>query len=162
LILKGKILKAQFLLRIQFSLLLVFCPNPKHSPVWYQQLLGGDGDETKVWYPLDLSMGWIFFLEYWIAKLVPIGPNCHPYTWKYVLLVGMTNKLVSMDVLQTHPYFDGKFSHLLGKDNTRCIQLGIAWDGDGYVHIPPIPVLIPTHPPPPLQYTSPPSSPSPF
>jgi len=35
--LKGKILKAQFLLRTQFTLPLGFCLNTKHSAVRYQQ-----------------------------------------------------------------------------------------------------------------------------
>jgi len=39
LILKGKILKAQFLLRTQFTLLLVFVRTPKHSAARYQQLV---------------------------------------------------------------------------------------------------------------------------
>jgi len=46
-------------------------------------LPGGDEDETKVWYPLNLGMGMgiNFFLRGWygIAKLVPVPPRCHPY-----------------------------------------------------------------------------------
>ena len=45
-------------------------------------LLGGDGDGTKVCYPLDLGMGMRmnFFCGdgYGIAKLVPALPRCHP------------------------------------------------------------------------------------
>jgi len=45
-------------------------------------LLGGNGDGTKVWYPLDLGMGmWMNFFygnEYGIAKPVPTPPRCHP------------------------------------------------------------------------------------
>jgi len=45
-------------------------------------LPGGDGDETKVWYPLDLGMrmGMNFFYEdgYGIVKPVPALPRCHP------------------------------------------------------------------------------------
>jgi len=35
----GKILKAQFLLRIQFTLTFDFCPNSKHSAARYQQFV---------------------------------------------------------------------------------------------------------------------------
>jgi len=42
-------------------------------------LLGGDEDETKVWYMLDLGMRMNFFYgdKYEIAKFVP--SCCHPY-----------------------------------------------------------------------------------
>jgi len=44
-------------------------------------LPGGDGDETKVWYPLSFGMGMMmnFFYgyEYGIAKLVSV--RWHPY-----------------------------------------------------------------------------------
>jgi len=50
-------------------------------------LPGGDGDETKVWYPLGLSMRmWMNFLcgdGYGIAKPVPAPPRCHPYSYPY-------------------------------------------------------------------------------
>jgi len=43
----------------------------------------GDGDETKVWYPLGLGTGmWMNFFcgnGYGIAKPVPAPPRCHPY-----------------------------------------------------------------------------------
>jgi len=42
----------------------------------------GDGDVTKVWYPLDLGMGMrmnFFYGDgYGITKLVPAPPRCHP------------------------------------------------------------------------------------
>jgi len=45
-------------------------------------LPGGDGDGTKIWYPLSLGtgMGMIFFYGdgYGIAKSVPALPHCHP------------------------------------------------------------------------------------
>jgi len=47
-------------------------------------LPGGDGDETKVWYPLSLGMGMgmnFFYGDgYRIAKLVPAPPRWHPYS----------------------------------------------------------------------------------
>jgi len=45
-------------------------------------LPGGDGDGTKVWYPLGLGMGmWMKFWcgdGYGITKPVPAPPRCHP------------------------------------------------------------------------------------
>jgi len=45
-------------------------------------LLGGDGDETKIWYPLDLDIGMMMnFLcgdEYGIAKPIPTPPVAIP------------------------------------------------------------------------------------
>jgi len=47
-------------------------------------LSGGDGDGTKVWYPLGLGMGMgmnFFYGDgYGIVKPVPAPPRCHPYT----------------------------------------------------------------------------------
>jgi len=45
-------------------------------------LPGGDGDGTKIWYPLGLGMemGMNFFYgdRYGIKKPVPAPPSCHP------------------------------------------------------------------------------------
>jgi len=45
-------------------------------------LPGGDGDGTKVWYPLGLGMGMgmnFFYGDgYEIVKSVPAPPRCHP------------------------------------------------------------------------------------
>jgi len=45
-------------------------------------LPGGDGDGTKVWYPLGLGMGMgmnFFYGDvYGIVKPVPAPPCCHP------------------------------------------------------------------------------------
>ena len=45
-------------------------------------LPGGDGDETKVWYPLGLDMGIRiinFYRDgYGISKPIPVPPHCHP------------------------------------------------------------------------------------
>jgi len=50
-------------------------------------LPGGDGDGTKVWYPLSLGMGMkmnFFYRDgYEIVKLVPAPPRCHPYSWHH-------------------------------------------------------------------------------
>jgi len=45
-------------------------------------LLGGDGDETKVWYPLNFDTWMMKFWEnrYEIVKLVPIPTRCHSYS----------------------------------------------------------------------------------
>jgi len=59
-------------------------------------LTGGDRDETKVWYPLDLGMGMgmnFFYGDgYGIAKPVPAPPRCHawipPKTHKYSIMHG--------------------------------------------------------------------------
>jgi len=46
-------------------------------------LSGGDGDWTKVWYPLGLGMGMgmnFFYGDgYGIVKSVPAPPRCHPH-----------------------------------------------------------------------------------
>jgi len=45
-------------------------------------LPGGDGDETKVWYPLSLGMemrmNFFYGNGYGKAKSVPAPPYCHP------------------------------------------------------------------------------------
>jgi len=54
-------------------------------------LPGGDGDGTKIWYPLGLGMemGMKFFYGdgYEIAKPVSAPPRCHPWLWVLLLFI---------------------------------------------------------------------------
>jgi len=56
-------------------------------------LPGGDGDGTKVWYPLGLGIGmrinFFYGDEYGIAKLMPAPLRCHPYMESNALVKAM-------------------------------------------------------------------------